>query len=233
LELIIRANLPREATRTTVVPVVHQAHLVPHIHHWWCYVVRGAAALAFGVLAFLPPGPGLATLLVLFGGFALINGTFTLILAFRDPRVPRWHSVIFEGLASSVAGVFALLLPGISSLGLLFVFAGWSVLTGMGALIAAIRLRRHVRGEWLLALSGVLSLASGLGLFLLAQVGALHVVLWALFRIGGRPPALSWIGVYAVVFGALLLALGLRLRTCACAPDSRVPAGGDLRAPVR
>jgi uncharacterized membrane protein HdeD (DUF308 family) len=216
------------------VPVVHQVHLVPHVHHWWCYVVRGAAALAFGVvLAFVPPGPGLVTLLVLFGGFALINGAFTLVLALRDPRLPRWSSVIFEGIASAVAGVLALLLPGISSLGLLVVIAGWSVLTGLGALIAAVRLRRHVRGEWLLALSGALSIAFGLGLFLLTQAGVLNVVIWALFPTRGRPPALLWVGVYAVVFGALLLALGFRLRSCGCAPDNRVPTGGELGAPVR
>jgi uncharacterized membrane protein HdeD (DUF308 family) len=72
-----------------VVPGVHQVHLVPHVHHWWCYVWRGAAALAFGVMAFVPPGRGLATLLALFGGFALINGLFTLALALREPRLPR------------------------------------------------------------------------------------------------------------------------------------------------
>jgi len=219
------------------MPVAHQFHLVRCVNHWWCYVARGAAALAFGalalVLAFVPPGPGLAALVALFGGFALVNGVFTLVLALRDSRVPRWGSVLFEGIASAVVGVLALLFPGISPLALLFVIAGWSVLTGLGALIAAIRLRRHVRGEWLLALSGVLSIAFGLVLFLSTGVGQLALLIWTLFPNGDRPPALSWIGVYAVVFGALLLALGLRLRTWGRAPGSRVPAGDNLAAPVR
>jgi uncharacterized membrane protein HdeD (DUF308 family) len=107
------------------------------------------------------------------------------------------------------------------------------VLTGLGALIAAIRLQRHVRGEWLLALSGALSIAFGLVLFLSTGVGGLALVIWALFPAGGRPRALSGIGIYAVVFGTLLLALGFRLRTLGRAPDSRVPAGNGLGAPVR
>jgi uncharacterized membrane protein HdeD (DUF308 family) len=82
---------------------------------------------------------------------------------------------------------------------LLYLIAFWAVVTGVFEIVAAIRLRKEIRGEWLLALSGALSVLFGVALIVSPGTGALAVV-WL-------------IGVYAIVFGALMIALALRLRS--------------------
>ncbi|HEX9400381.1 MAG TPA: HdeD family acid-resistance protein [Anaeromyxobacter sp.] len=167
---------------------------------WMMIVLRGVAAVIFGILTFIAPGASLLALVVLFGAYALVNGVINLGLAARGRRgEARWGSLGFESGASIVAGMLTLLWPGITALLLLFLIAGWAIATGVAQVIAAVRLRKQIRGEWLLALTGVLSVAFGVLLLLFPGAGALAVVIW--------------IGAYALVFGALLIALGLRLRS--------------------
>jgi uncharacterized membrane protein HdeD (DUF308 family) len=107
--------------------------------------------------------------------------------------------LLLQGLVGVAAGVVTLLWPGITALALLYVIAAWALITGALAVAAAIRLRKAITGEWLLALSGIASIGLGVVLILFPGAGALAVVLW--------------IGAYAFVSGALLIALGLRLRS--------------------
>jgi uncharacterized membrane protein HdeD (DUF308 family) len=95
-------------------------------------------------------------------------------------------------------GLVSLFLPGVTALGLLIITASWAIVTGIFEVVAAIRLRRLIRGEWLLALGGVMSVALGVLLFMYPAAGLLTIVLWT--------------GAYAMVFGALLFALAIRLR---------------------
>lgn len=167
---------------------------------WWTLALRGVAAVIFGILTFVAPKASLLALVVLFGWYAIANGVINLVLAARRPAgEPRWGSLLFESIASIIAGAIALFWPGITALALLFVIAGWAIVTGVTEVIAAVRLRKQIRGEWLFALSGVLSIAFGMLLFMFPGAGALAVVIW--------------IGAYAILFGALLIALGLRLRS--------------------
>src|SRR5271166_358478 len=110
-----------------------------------------------------------------------------------------WWALLIEGLAGIGVGIITLLWPGITALVLLYLIAFWAVVTGVFEIVAAIRLRKEIRGEWLLALSGVLSVLFGVALIVSPGAGALAVV-WL-------------IGAYAIVFGALMIALALRLRS--------------------
>jgi uncharacterized membrane protein HdeD (DUF308 family) len=168
---------------------------------WWGFVLRGIAAVLFGILTFLMPGMALLTLVFLFGAYAIVEGAFNVVAAIQRSegrRQPRWVLVL-EGIVSIIAGLLAFSIPGVTALSLLYLIAAWSLATGVLEVAAAIRLRHQIKGEWLLALSGVLSIIFGFLLMAFPGPGALAVVLW--------------IGAYAVAFGAMLIALGVKLRS--------------------
>lgn len=167
--------------------------------NWWMLVIRGALALIFGALAIFMPGITLAALVILFGAFVLVDGAFTLAAAFNDRgQYSRWWVGLLEGLVGVAIGVLTLFWPQITGLVLLYLIAFWAILTGALEIVAAFELRKEISNEWLLGLSGVLSVVFGALLVLFPQGGAV---------------AIAWlIGLYAVLFGGALIALGLRLR---------------------
>lgn len=173
--------------------------LVMLANRWWLVALRGLFAVLFGVVAFIWPGITLAALVLLFGAYALVDGGLALFTAIghRDAGQPRWLLAL-EGLLGIATGIATFLWPGITALALLAVVAAWALLTGLVEIVAAIRLRKEIEGEWLLILSGVVSVVLGLALVIRPGAGLL---------------ALVWLAAaYAVVFGLLFIALGFRLR---------------------
>jgi uncharacterized membrane protein HdeD (DUF308 family) len=168
--------------------------------NWWALLIRGIAAVIFGVLTLLAPGISLVTLVVLFGAYAFADGIFAIVMAIRQRggRNPRWV-LWLQGVAGLGAALVTWFYPGLTAVALLFLVAGWAVVTGVLEIVLAIRLRKVISGEWLLVLSGVLSVALGVVLALFPAPGIIALVLW--------------IGAYAIVFGALLTGLSFRLRT--------------------
>ena len=170
------------------------------VRNWWVFVVRGLLAILFGILTFIMPGLSLLSLIILFGAYAIAAGVMTLISVARRTDVegrPLW-ALILEGIVSIAAGVIAFILPGLTALALLYLIAAWFFVTGILEIAVAVRLRAYITGEWLLALTGALSVLFGSLLFLFPGAGALAMVFW--------------IGACAIAFGALLVAFGLRLR---------------------
>jgi uncharacterized membrane protein HdeD (DUF308 family) len=167
--------------------------------NWWALALRGLFAILFGIAAFAWPGITLGALVLLYGAYALIDGVFAVAEAVvgRTEGLP-WWALLLEGVAGIAVGVLTFAWPGITAIVLLYLIAAWAVVTGAFEIAAAIRLRREIRGEWLLALSGVLSIAFGVALVVNPGAGALAVI-WL-------------IGAYAIAFGALMLALAFRLR---------------------
>jgi uncharacterized membrane protein HdeD (DUF308 family) len=180
--------------------------------NWWLVVLRGVGGVLFGVLTFMAPGISLAALVLLFGAYAFADGVLAIVTAIRRrASVDRWWVFLIEGLVGIAAGVFTVLWPGITALALVYLISGWAVVTGVLEILAAIRLRKVIAGEWLLALSGILSIVFGAVIALFPGAGALTLV--------------AWIGAYAIVFGALLIALGIRLRTRRRHPVSQAAHG--------
>ena len=130
--------------------------------NWWAFVLRGIFAILFGILTFILPGMALITLIFLWGFYALADGVFNLVAAFRHENTQRhWWALLIEGIMSIAAGVIAFTLPGITALALLVVIAFWAIATGVMEIIAAVRLRRQIQGEWMLSLAGVISILFG------------------------------------------------------------------------
>lgn len=170
-------------------------------HNWWTFVVRGIAALIFGILAFAWPLPTLFALVILYGAYALVDGAFAIVGAVQAASSKQqWGWLAFEGVVGLAAACIAFLYPGLTALVLLYIIAFWAILTGIFEIAAAIRLRAR-SGEWALWLSGIVSVAFGILLVIRPAAGAMAVV-WI-------------IGVYAIVFGVFTTAVGVRLRAYA------------------
>lgn len=167
--------------------------------NWGWVMLRGVAALIFGLLTLFNPRISLVALVILFGAYAIVDGVATIISAIANRQGERhWAALLLEGLVSLAIGIVTFLWPGITALALLFLIAAWAVITGVTEIVTAIRLRSAIRNEWLMILAGALSVVFGILLFLAPGPGALAVALW--------------IGAYAVIFGILLIVLAFRLR---------------------
>ena len=165
--------------------------------NWWTLIVRGVAAIIFGILAYLWPDITFTVLVLFFGAYALWDGVFAVIGAFRTQGERRW-ALILAGLVGIAAGLVTFFWPGAATLAILTIIAAWAIVTGVFEIIGAIRLREEIEGEWLMLLSGLLSVLFGIAL-VIWPVAGLVAVTWM-------------IGAYAIIFGILLIALGIRLR---------------------
>lgn len=167
--------------------------------NWWVLLIRGIAAILFGLMALILPGLTVVALLIAFGAYAIVDGVMGCILAFRrKSEDDRWWVWLIEGLLSIVIGLMALFWPVAASLALVIWMAAWALVAGIMRVIAAIRLRKEIKGEWALGLSGVLMMIWGLLMAMVPAAGILSIA-WLL-------------GVFSLAGGILMIVLSLRLR---------------------
>ena len=168
--------------------------------NWWLLMLRGIVGVVFGIVALFWPGATLLSLVFLWGAYALADGVFSLWAAITGrvgEKASRWWLAV-AGVIGIAAGVIAWAWPGPTALALLTLIAAWAIVTGAMQVWGAIRLRKEIEGEWLLGLSGSLSILLGIILLLQPAAGALAVV-W-------------WIGAFAIIMGFAYIGLALRLR---------------------
>lgn len=170
--------------------------------NWWVLLLRGLVAIAFGVLVWFQPGISLAALVLLFGAYAMADGILGAWTAIAERKErEHWGLLLLWGLLGIGVGVMTFLVPGITALALVFYIAIWAIATGILQILAAIRLRKEIQGEWLLILGGLISVVFGVILMAQPGVGAL---------------ALLWlIGTYAIIFGVLFVILAFKARSFA------------------
>jgi uncharacterized membrane protein HdeD (DUF308 family) len=168
--------------------------------NWWAVALRGVFAVIFGLLALIWPNITVLALVALFGAYCLVDGVIeigtAIVGGIATAGRRAWLAV--EGIAGIIAGIITFAWPNITALVLLWVIAFWALVTGIMEIVAAIRLRRELQGEWLLILSGALSVVFGILLIVWPASGALALV--------------TLIGIYALIFGVDLIVLGFRLR---------------------
>jgi uncharacterized membrane protein HdeD (DUF308 family) len=168
--------------------------------YWWLLLLRGVAAIAFGVLAFFWPGLTLVALTLVWGAYALADGILALwaaLAATGGDAGRRWWLAL-GGVVSILAGLVAFFYTGMTALVLLMFIAAWAIIIGLILIWGAIELRKVLDDAWLIGLNGALAIAFGVLLFAHPGAGALAVV-WM-------------IGWFAVVFGILHIALAIRLK---------------------
>lgn len=166
--------------------------------NWWAIALRGAFAILFGILTFALPGVTIATLVILFAAYMLVDGVFAVVAGIRAAqRNQRWGLLVLEGAANILAGVVALLWPAITVLVFVYLIAFWSIVSGILMVMAGFKLTGE-HGRWWMAVAGALSVVFGVMLAMVPIAGAVVLTLW--------------LGAYALVFGVMLLVASFRLR---------------------
>jgi len=173
--------------------------------HWWVPVLRGIAAVLFGIMAFVYPGLTVAVLVLLFGAWILVDGVFRVIGAIGHRASDKeWGFDLIIGIMGIIIGFLTFHAPRITALALIIYIAAWALMIGATEIALAIKLRREIKGEWFLILMGLLSIVFAVMLLWNPLPGAL---------------ALVWlIGSYAIAFGILAIILGFRLRSLPTLP---------------
>ncbi len=168
--------------------------------YWWVPVIRGISGIVFGIIAFAYPGIALATLVLLFGAWMLIDGVFRVVGATAGRASdPDWGFHLIIGILGIVVGILTFRAPRITALALIIYVAAWALMIGAAEIALAVKLRREIKGEWFLILMGLASIIFAVLLLWNPGPGAL---------------ALLWlIASYAIVFGVLAIFFGFRLRS--------------------
>jgi len=178
------------------------------VRNWWLVSVRGLVALVLGIILLIIPREAAAGLLViLIGAYALVDGCFALVVGIinRPPHRDRWWLII-EGIIGILAGIVIFTSPLLAGIVLLFVIAFWALFTGIFEILFAAAQWKTLPDKWLLLLGGIFSVILGILIFSNMALGATLIIVM--------------IGVYLVLFGVMLIALGFSLKNIRNMPGS-------------
>lgn len=168
--------------------------------NWWIVGLRGLAAIILGIIAVAIPHIALLAVIYVLSAYALINGLITIFIAVVGrAHVNHWVWLLAEGIAGVLIGIIFLRWPSLTLLVVVAFIAAWALINGAGEIFQGIQLRKVLTNEWLLILSGVASVL--FALILLFFPGSSIITLMIVF------------GVYAIIFGALLLGVAWQLRS--------------------
>jgi len=177
-------------------------------HNWKWFMLRGVIALALGIGAIAFPLSAVFAFTMLFAAYCFIDGIASLVAGVRGAREPghRWGALIFSGIIGILIGVLFLVMPLVATVAYSFVvllmLAVWAILTGTLEIAAAVRLRKEVEGEWLLGLSGAISVLLGIAVIALVLPYPAASIISA-----------AWlIAFFAFGTGLVLIAQAVRLR---------------------
>lgn len=169
--------------------------------NWWMPLIRGIAAILFGVAALVWPQITLEVLVFLFGAFALADGVFALVAGIMASGADgglRW-SLVLSGIVGIGAGLITFFWPGVTATVLLSIIIAWAIISGVLEIVAALRMREVIDNEWLYILSGALSVLFGVLALVYPNSGALSIV-WM-------------IAIFAIAYGITLVGFAFRVRS--------------------
>jgi uncharacterized membrane protein HdeD (DUF308 family) len=168
--------------------------------NWWVPVLRGVAAIIFGIIAFTHPVMAAVTLVWFFGAWVLIDGIFRIIGAIRHRDSDSdWGFNLIIGILGVIVGLLTFHAPGVTALALVIYIAAWALMIGATEIALAIKMRREIKGEWFLILMGLASIIFA-ALLLWNPLAGAAALIWII----------AW---YAVIMGILAIVFGFRLRS--------------------
>ena len=167
--------------------------------YWWMILLRGLLAIGFGLIAVTWPDLTLFWFIYLFGFYAIADGVVEIWSGITNrTRHDRWWSEILIGLAGIVAGILVIAWPDVTAVAAMYFLAAWMVVTGVIGIVYALRVRQEISNEWLIIITGVISVMLGIYFFAFPGDGALSLI-WV-------------IGIYAIIVGVLLVIFSFRAR---------------------
>jgi uncharacterized membrane protein HdeD (DUF308 family) len=173
---------------------------------WWLVLLRGILMVLFGIIALAWPGIALLSLVWVFGVYAVLDGVTAIGIGVRTRGEPHWVWTIVQGVVSVLAGVVALIWPGVTALALLFVVAFWAIMLGIGEIGGAMASRRRGSNAWGWTLAaGILNVIFGVVLLIWPASGILTLV-WL-------------VGIFTLVGGVALIVLAFKVRSAARAGE--------------
>ncbi|WP_051209652.1 HdeD family acid-resistance protein [Sphingobium quisquiliarum] len=176
--------------------------------NWSWLLLRGVLALALGIAALLMPVSALFAFTMIFAAYAGADGLLSLAAGLRGAvrKIDRWPVLILRGVLGVAAAVLFVLMPLTATvsyaLATLVILSAWAIITGLFEIAAAYRLRKSIEGEWLMALSGLLSVVLGMMIIALLYLEPVPTILSVAWLIAG----------WALIAGFVLIGLALRLR---------------------
>ena len=193
--------------------------------NWGWFAVRGVLALLLGVVAILFPVSALFAFTMVFAAYAGADGLLSTIAGVRGAtaREERWWALVLRGVIGIAVAALFVLMPFAATVSYALVTLGmlsaWAILAGVLEIAPAVRLRKEIEGEWLLGLSGALSIILGLAVPVALAVNPLATIL-----------SVAWvIAIYAVVAGVVLIGFGVRLSRRQGAPAAKPPESKEDR----
>lgn len=177
---------------------------------WWSLIIRGIVAVIFGLVALTGPVKTLDFLITLFGIFVLVVGLVAAIGAIMHRKESEnWWLVLIPGVAGVVIGIISIAMPEITRTVVIYLIAIWALVSGLGQIYSATKIRKDVEGEWIPILIGVISVVLGIILFAMPREAA-TTVMWL-------------VGLFVLVLGVLWLIMGLRVRKWVDTPSGGTP----------
>ncbi|KOS56254.1 HdeD family acid-resistance protein [Rhodococcus rhodochrous] len=170
---------------------------------WWLVLIRGILAVLFGVVALVWPGITVWALVVVFGIYAIVDGVVLVYHSIRDrARLDGWGWWLAMGLVSIAAGIVALVWPAATALVVLYIIAFYAILFGVTGIIGALSFRKVPNSGWGWSLfAGILAVLLGVVLLIFPGSGIISLI-WLL-------------GIYAILFGVLLIIVAFQVRKVA------------------
>ncbi|MGA8576234.1 MAG: HdeD family acid-resistance protein [Candidatus Cybelea sp.] len=167
--------------------------------NWWTWLIRGIAAVIFGVLAWIWPAPSWVVIGILFGAYALVDGVFAIVATIRAVEThQRWWPLLLEGIVGLLIAAITFYDVRITIFAVYYTIAAWAFLTGILEIVAAVHLRKQIPNEIWLIVAGLASIAFG--------------VLMVWFPLAGMLALIWLIAAYAIIFGFAMIGFALRLR---------------------
>ncbi len=178
---------------------------------WWTFLIGGIASVIFGILAFFNPGVALFVLGLYLAAYLIVDGGVNVWGAVTNREKDGWWAMLLLGLLSIAVGIYALLVPAASMLAIVYMAAFIAMLIGVSSLMLGWKIRQEVSSEWVLYVTGILSVLFSLLILFRPGVGGATVV--------------YLIATWAILIGALRIFFAFHVRKLGNRIEDRAEAG--------